>query len=82
MKILYLTDKYIDYLADEVLYGLRTILGSNIVDYPKKDILYASCRDKAPSSMVWTNGVTAFGLPDINVDRDDVEKKSMLAIMT
>ena len=75
MKILYLTDKHLDYLADEVLYGLRTLLGSDVVDYPKKEILYASCRDKVPSSMVWSNGFTAFCLPDLNVDRDDIENK-------
>ena len=75
MRILYLTDQYLDYLSDEVLYGLRILLGENVVDFPKKEILYQNSRNKIPSSMVWGNGATAFGLPDISVDRNDIEKK-------
>ena len=75
MRILYLTDKYLDYLSDEVLYGLRILLGADVVDYPKKEILYESSRGQVPQSMVWGNGATAFGLPDIPVDRDDIERK-------
>ena len=28
MRILYLTDEYLDYLSDEVLYGLRPVFSS------------------------------------------------------
>lgn len=75
MRILYLTHAHLDYLADEVLYGLRQQFGSDIVDYPKKEILYQTSRDKVPNSMVWANGATAFGLADLAVDRDDISRK-------
>ena len=75
MRILYLTDQYLDYLSDEVLYGLRILLGENVVDYPKKEILYSASKGKIPASMVWANGATAFGLPEISVDREDIAKK-------
>lgn len=75
MRILYLTHEYLDYLSDEILYGLRGIFGDNIVDYPKKEILYRSSKGSIPAELVWGNGATAFGLPDISVDRDDITTK-------
>ncbi len=75
MRILYLTHEHLDYLSDEVLYGFRILLGEDVVDYPKKEILYRNSKGKIPQSMVWGNGATAFGLPDISVDRTDIKKK-------
>jgi len=75
LRILYLTDQYMDYLSDEVLYGLRALLGQEVVDYPQKKLLYASERENIPRSMVWGNGATAFGLPDLEIDREDIEAK-------
>lgn len=82
MRILYLTHEYLDYLSDEVLYGLRFLLGESVVDYPKKEILYQHSKGKVPVTMVWGNGATAFGLPDISVDRNDIKKKSTRDILT
>jgi hypothetical protein len=64
MRILFLTDPYMDFLAEEVLCGLRHVLGADVVDHPRKDILYASSRGKVDPSMVWANGCTAFLLED------------------
>ena len=75
MRILYLTHEYLDYLSDELLYGLRTVFGGSVVDYPKKEILYRSGKGSVPASLVWGNGATAFGLPDISIDRDDIAAK-------
>lgn len=75
MRILYLTHEYLDYLSDELLYGLRSLFGDSIVDFPRKEILYRSAKDSVPPSLVWGNGATAFGLPDISVDRDDIATK-------
>jgi hypothetical protein len=75
MRILYLTHEYLDYLSDEVLYGLRFLMGENVVDYPKKEILYQHSKGKVPVTMVWGNGATAFGLPETSVDREDIKKK-------
>ena len=40
MRVLYLTDSRVDYLADSVLHGLIELLGDDVVDYPEKDVLY------------------------------------------
>src|SRR5262249_3229769 len=42
MKVLYLTERTPDYLSDDLLYGLRRLLGADVVDYPRKDVLYRS----------------------------------------
>lgn len=75
MRVLYLTDKYLDFLADDTFYGMRFLFGPDVVDFPKKDILYKSSRGAVDSSMVWAMGSTAFGLPDMEVDREDIERK-------
>lgn len=40
MKILFLTTEREDYLQDSILHGLRNLIGSNLIDYPQKKILY------------------------------------------
>lgn len=74
MKLLYLTTPEEDYLQDNMLYGLRMILGSNLVDYPKKEVLYRSC-PKALSDL-YGRGFTAWKLlDDIDIDRADIDRR-------
>ena len=40
MKILFVTHTYPNYVPDLLLHGLRKLLGSAVVDYPRKDCLY------------------------------------------
>ena len=40
MKILFVTHAYPNYVPDLLLHGLRKLLGSAVVDYPRKDCLY------------------------------------------
>jgi len=75
MKILCLTDRYLDFLGDQILYGLRYHLGSDVVDFPKKEILYKSYKDKIDSSMLWAGGGYAFGMEESNIDREEIEQK-------
>ncbi len=40
MKILFVTHPYPNYVPDLLLHGLRTLLGPDVVDFPRKDCLY------------------------------------------
>ena len=74
MKILYITATYEDYLEDQILIGLRNIYGSNVVDYPKKSIMYETCR--IPKDKLYGCGFTLYKtLPDIEIDRSNVYER-------
>lgn len=74
-RILYFTSPYSDYLADSVLHGLRTLLGSHVVDFPKCEPLY---REQGADVISRTHGrgFTLYGLlDDIPIDRYDISAK-------
>lgn len=67
MKILYLTDSRVDYLADSILHGLIELLGDGVVDYPEKEILYSNSSHlekslEARSFPLYGNGFSLYGL--------------------
>ena len=70
-KILFLTESREDYLADSLLHGLIS-LGHEVVDYPRKQVLYEGkgmC-SVAPQLSVRGHGFTLYGLlSDRSVDR-------------
>ena len=70
-RVLFLTESREDYLADSLLHGLVS-LGLEVVDYPRKQVLYAGqemCA-VAPQLGVRGHGFTLYGLlPDRPVDR-------------
>ena len=70
-RVLFLTESREDYLADSLLHGLIS-LGLDVVDYPRKHVLYAeqhSC-SVAPQLCVRGHGFTLYGLlEDRIVDR-------------
>jgi len=73
-RILFLTTASEDYLQDTAFYGLRKILGNRCVDYPRKDVMYSSC--KRPSSQIYGNGFTVWKLlPEVDVDRSEISEK-------
>jgi hypothetical protein len=75
MRVLYLTAPACDYLADSVLHGLRALLGPDVVDFPRCDVLYEDARDTL-AERVHGRGFTLYGLlPDLPVDRYDVVGK-------
>jgi hypothetical protein len=43
MRILFLTSPEEDYLSDSLLLGFREQWGTDVVDYPRRDILYRDC---------------------------------------
>lgn len=73
-RILFLTESREDYLADSLLHGLIS-LGLEVVDYPRKQVLYAghhAC-SVAPQLGVRGRGFTLYSLlPDRPVDRSFV----------
>ena len=66
-SILFLHANAEDYLADSLLHGLRTLLGADVVDVPRRDSLYAV----EDQSRVYGRGFTLYGtLPQIDVRRE------------
>lgn len=72
MKILFFTTPEADYLQDSVLHGLRCLFGNDLVDYPKKNILY---KDYSGNN-IYGRGFTLYKiLNDIEVDRKNILDK-------
>ncbi len=74
MKILFITSSFEDYLQDQLLIGLRTLLGDKVIDYPQKDVLYVnSPKDK---HNLYGCGFTIWkSLPDIKIDRSNIFRR-------
>lgn len=71
MKILYITTPGEDYLQDQMLIGLRRLFGEDLVDYPRKDVLYENFAK--PKEELYGRGFTIWKtLPDIEMDRTDI----------
>ena len=73
-RVLFLTESREDYLADSLLHGLVS-LGLEVVDYPRKQVMYAGHEmcSVAPQLGVRGHGFTLYGLlPDRSVDRSFV----------
>jgi hypothetical protein len=68
-RILFLTPDHEDYLSDGLFHGLRTILGAEVIDYPKRDFLY----DNYPverRGKLYGRGFSLYALlADLPVDR-------------
>jgi hypothetical protein len=77
-RILFLTGPTEDYLADSLLHGLRTLLGANVVDFPRCRFLDASLPSSVQHRM-HGRGFTLYGtLPEEQgdaVDRTNVWDK-------
>ena len=76
MRILFLTSSEEDYLSDSLLLGFKQIFGNDVVDYPRRDILYRDCPEFI-HRQVRGNGFTLYtGLLDgVAVDRHGVGSK-------
>jgi hypothetical protein len=58
-RVLFVTPGFEDYLSDGILHGLRRLLGGDVVDYPKQDVLY-----EGGAGFVRGGGFTLYGLLD------------------
>jgi hypothetical protein len=73
MKVLFITSPNGDNLEDGILHGLRSLLGADCVDYPKKDVMYQGFTAR-PASELYGNLFTLWRtLDDIQVDRTDID---------
>jgi hypothetical protein len=76
MRILFLTTAGEDYLADGLLHGLRTLLGTTVVDFPKAEFLYDSYPLERRGEL-YGHGFSLYGLlPDLPVDRQRVFERA------
>ncbi len=74
MKILYITKPGEDYLQDQILIGLRGLYGADVIDYPRKGVVYRNF--EKPSSELYGCGFTVWKLlPDIEVDRENIVER-------
>jgi hypothetical protein len=63
MRVLFLHDNQPDYLAESLFHGLRSLLGSDCVDAPRYDSMYAPLTSKLKSKLRG-HGFTLYGLLD------------------
>jgi hypothetical protein len=75
VRVLYLTEAAPDYLSDDLLYGLRGLLGPDVVDVPRKDVLYRDSPLRSSPDRLYGRGFHCFGLDDLPVDRTDLAAK-------
>jgi hypothetical protein len=82
MKILFINNvpkkDEADYLGDSIFHGLKKLFGSNVIDYPKNNIMYQNYVNSSiiDKSKMAARGFTLYGtLDDDYVDRDDIPKK-------
>jgi hypothetical protein len=72
MRMLFFTTTEADYLQDSVLHGLRSLFGKDLIDYPKKNILY----ENSKVNDIYGKGFTLYKILDeLEVDREDTEGK-------
>ncbi len=65
-----------DYMSDLLFHGLRELYGDSVVDIPKKKWMYTNY--EGDSSKLWGRGFSySKTLEDIEVDRNDIDKKIM-----
>ena len=74
MRVLYLTSQGEDYLQDQILLGLRESLGAQVLDDPRKSVLYRNC--PVPRRELYGRGFTLWKLlDDIPLDRGDLNRR-------
>ncbi len=75
-RLLFLTPGHEDYLADSLFHGLRTLLGVDVLDYPKIDFAYESYPIERRTHL-YGHGFSLYGLlPDLPVDRTRVLQRA------
>jgi len=76
MNILFVTAPEGDYLADSLFIGLRSLLGSSVVDYPRYDALYADFNPKSRARLRGCGFTLYTGLlSSVEVDRFRIDHR-------
>jgi hypothetical protein len=74
-RILFVTPPCEDYLAVTLLHGLRSIYGAAVVDYPRYDVAYEDYPVQARTRVYGRGFSVFFLLPEVAVDRRDIEER-------
>ena len=75
-SVLFLADPEEDYVADSLFHGLRTMLGADAVDYPKREPLYETY-PRAANRDLYGRGFGLYRLlEDIPVDREQALERA------
>jgi hypothetical protein len=75
-SLLFLGDPAEDYVADSLFHGLRTLLGADAVDFPKREPLYKTYPEDA-GRRLYGRGFGLYRLlDDTPVDRDDALERA------
>jgi hypothetical protein len=86
MKILFVAtinpEKQGDYLELSLIHGLRSVLGENFVEYPRKKILYGDFSE-SPINSLHGKGFTYCTVPikDVQYDRSDLKKSDFDVVL-
>jgi hypothetical protein len=76
-RILFVMPNFEDYVADGVFHGLRTLMGDDVVDFPKAEYLYDTITPGV-RSRIRGGGFTLYGLlPDLPIDRDHLLTRAL-----
>ncbi len=75
MKILFLTSSGCDNLEDGLLHGFRSLFGADVVEFPKKEVMYKGVTISEPEKKYGRLFTIWQTLPDITVDRMDIEER-------
>ena len=79
LRILFLAGDLTDYQAEALLHGLRTLFGNKVVDIPKRQWLYwrsNRAEEHLARQALYGKGFSyAFTMPDLPVDRSDIEAR-------
>jgi hypothetical protein len=79
-RILFLADAAPDYVADGLFHGLRALHGASVVDFPRREAMYASTLDLG---RFYGRGFGLYGLlPDLPVDRENVFEREWDLVVT
>jgi hypothetical protein len=76
-RLLYITPNMEDYASDGLLHGLRTLLGADVLDFPKAEHLYDTMTPAA-RARIRGGGFTLYGLlEDLPLERDHVLQRAL-----
>lgn len=76
-RVLLITPNFEDYASDGLLHGLRALIGTDVVDFPKADAVYETVHPEV-LNRVRGGGFTLYGLlPDLEVHRDHLLERAM-----
>src|SRR3954453_3745831 len=76
-RVLFITSNTEDYLSDSLLHGLRTVLGDDVVDVPKRERLYNTFPEDQ-LQRIYGRGFGWYGLlDDIPIRRDSEIKRAV-----